>query len=119
ELNEAGCSAEKIEDAYHRKNAHEDKGKSVSQLVAKHKIGDCGDSQQNADDQQAKGTAAIALGHYERFRVSVVRLSRHQACCPFMLRGWAPTGISVLRVPCVFSISQDVISIIRISDFLE
>ncbi|OYR32034.1 hypothetical protein CES86_0389 [Brucella lupini] len=36
-----------------------------------------------------------------------------------MLRGRAPTGIRVPRVPGIFSISQDVISIIRISDFLE
>src|SRR5690606_28126522 len=116
---ETRCCAEKVEYADHRQNAHKNEGESISKLVAEHKIGDCGDRKQNTDDQQAKSSAAVALGHYERFRVSVVRLSRHQACCPFMLRGRAPTGIRVPRVPGIFSISQDVISIIRISDFLE
>src|SRR5690606_31186066 len=87
ELNEAGRRSEKIEHADHRQNAHENKGKSISQLVAKHKIDDGCDRQQYADNQQAKGAAAIALGHDERFRVGVVRLSRHQASCPFILHG--------------------------------
>src|SRR5690606_25273599 len=83
--NQAYRHAEQVKNPYHRQKAHQNQCEALPQALMEECMEDSSADKHDAEDQQSYARSGTVLWHEKRLLMVVVRLSRHQAHCPFVV----------------------------------